>query len=142
MIDPTTYDSGSPQRATGAGGSAPSNPNFLGTTYRKITPEELARIAAENTVPKSEQAIPSGFEKVNHPAHYGGADNPYEAIKVIEAWLRPLLEVAPSVAFHIGTCLRYIARAGLKPGETPIDDLKKARWYLDRAIVRLEKLGG
>jgi hypothetical protein len=25
-------------------------------------------------------------EAVNHPAHYGGADNPYEAIKVIEAW--------------------------------------------------------
>lgn len=25
-------------------------------------------------------------ETVNHPAHYGGADNPYEAIKVIEAW--------------------------------------------------------
>ena len=25
-------------------------------------------------------------EEVNHPDHYGGADNPYEAIKVIEAW--------------------------------------------------------
>ena len=26
-------------------------------------------------------------EKVDHPSHYGGADNPYEAIKVIEGWL-------------------------------------------------------
>lgn len=25
-------------------------------------------------------------DAVNHPAHYGGEDNPYEAIKVIEAW--------------------------------------------------------
>ena len=25
-------------------------------------------------------------EKVNHPPHYGGEGNPYEAIKVIEAW--------------------------------------------------------
>lgn len=27
-------------------------------------------------------------DSVNHPSHYGGADNPYEAIKVIEAWLK------------------------------------------------------
>jgi hypothetical protein len=25
-------------------------------------------------------------EHVNHPTHYGGEDNPYEAIKVIDAW--------------------------------------------------------
>lgn len=43
---------------------------------------------------------------VNHPPHYGGADNPYEAIKVIEAW---------GLGFCVGNAVKYIARAGKKP---------------------------
>lgn len=70
-------------------------------------------------------------EQVNHPAHYGGADNPYEAIKVIEAW---------ELGFNLGNAVKYIARAGKKgPGLT---DLKKARWYLDRAIANMEPPNG
>lgn len=69
-------------------------------------------------------------EAINHPAHYGGADNLYEAIKVIEAW---------ELGFHLGNTVKYISRAGLKPGEPPLKDLKKARWYLDRKIALLEK---
>jgi hypothetical protein len=65
-------------------------------------------------------------ETVDHPAHYGGADNPYEAIKVIEAW---------GVGFCLGNAIKYIARAG-KKGDL-VEDLKKARWYLDREIQRL-----
>jgi hypothetical protein len=65
-------------------------------------------------------------ESVNHPAHYGG-DTPYEAIKVIEAW---------GLGFHLGNAVKYISRAGKKGSE--IEDLKKARWYLDRWIERLE----
>ena len=61
---------------------------------------------------------------VDHPAHYGGADNPYEAIKVIEAW---------KLGFHLGNTVKYIARAERK-GAT-IQDLEKARWYLDREIA-------
>lgn len=66
-------------------------------------------------------------EAVNHPKHYGGADNPYEAIKVIEAW---------SLGFCLGNAVKYIARAG-KKGDV-IEDLKKARWYLDREIATHE----
>lgn len=62
-------------------------------------------------------------ETVNHPDHYGGKDNPYEAIKVIEAW---------ELNFRLGNCVKYIARAGKKSDY--IEDLKKARWYLDREI--------
>lgn len=65
------------------------------------------------------------YEKIDHPSHYGGADNPYEVIKVIEAW---------GLGFNLGTVLRYIGRAGHKPGEPPLDDLKKAAWYLNREI--------
>lgn len=67
-------------------------------------------------------------EQINHPQHYGGADNPYEAIKVIEAW---------GLGFSLGNTVKYISRAGKKDSE--IQDLKKARWYLDREIERLEK---
>lgn len=64
-------------------------------------------------------------EQVDHPAHYGGKDNPYEAIKVIEAW---------ELGFCLGNTVKYICRAGKKDGV--VKDLKKARWYLDREIAR------
>ncbi len=74
--------------------------------------------------------IPSGVpEEVDHPAHYGGVDNPYEAIKVIEAW---------SLGFCLGNVVKYISRAGKKAESTLLKDLKKARWYLDREIQMLE----
>jgi hypothetical protein len=66
---------------------------------------------------------------IDHPTHYGGADNPYEAIKVIEAW---------QLDFHIGNAVKYISRAGKKDPNKIVEDLRKARWYIDRAIQRLE----
>lgn len=67
-------------------------------------------------------------EKFNHPEHYGG-DTTYEAIKVIEAW---------KLGFHLGNAVKYICRAGKKPDTSLLDDLKKAKWYLDRKIAELE----
>jgi hypothetical protein len=67
-------------------------------------------------------------ESVNHPSHYGGADNPYEAIKVVEAW---------GLNFCLGNVVKYISRAGKK--DDALEDLKKARWYLDREITNLER---
>lgn len=67
-------------------------------------------------------------EAVNHPSHYGGEDNPYEAIKVIDAW---------GLGFCLGNTVKYIARAGKK--RKRLQDLKKARWYLDHEIEKLEK---
>lgn len=74
--------------------------------------------------------MPTETSKIAHPAHYGGADDPFEAIKVIEAW---------SLGFHLGNVLKYISRVGKKPGTTRVEDLKKARWYLDREIERIER---
>lgn len=65
--------------------------------------------------------------KVDHPTHYGGADNTYEAIKVIEAW---------ELGFNLGNTVKYISRAGKK--DDMLQDLEKARWYLDREIVKLK----
>jgi len=69
-------------------------------------------------------------EMVNNPLHYGGADNPYEAIKVIEAW---------ELDFHLGNTVKYISRAGIKNPEKELEDLKKAAWYLQRKIDNLTK---
>jgi hypothetical protein len=66
-------------------------------------------------------------ETVNHPEHYGG-DTTYEAIKVIEAW---------GLDFHLGNTVKYLARAGKKG--VLVEDLMKARWYLDRRIAQLER---
>lgn len=69
-------------------------------------------------------------ESVNHPAHYGGADNPYEAIKVIEAW---------QLGFCLGNAVKYISRAGRKDPAKTVEDLRKASWYLNHEIEKLSK---
>jgi len=69
-------------------------------------------------------------DNVNHPGHYGGEDNPYEAIKVIEAW---------ELDFCLGNVVKYISRAGKKGEWKHLEDLKKAQWYLNREISRIEK---
>jgi len=69
--------------------------------------------------------------KIDHPAHYGGARNPHEHVKCAEAW--GLVQNA-----FLYNATKYICRVGKKAGADPLEDLKKARWYLDRAIKRLE----
>lgn len=73
-----------------------------------------------------ESSIPK--ETVNHPSHYGG-DVPLEHWKVAVAlgWLNN--------AF-IYNCTKYLWRYNKKGN--PLEDLKKARWYLDHEITRLE----
>ena len=68
-------------------------------------------------------------EAVNHPAHYGGADNPYEVIKVLYAWKL-------DTNFCLGNVVKYIVRHEHK--NSALEDLKKARWYLDEHIKHLE----
>lgn len=63
--------------------------------------------------------------RVDHPAHYGGANDPYEAIKVIEAW---------RMNYHLGNVLKYICRADRRG--VPVEDLQKAKWFLEREIAR------
>lgn len=67
-------------------------------------------------------------EVINHPGHYGG-DTPYEVIKVIHAW---------GLNFNLGNAVKYIARAGKKNPKKHIEDLEKARFYLDYEIKRLK----
>lgn len=71
-------------------------------------------------------------EQVNHPPHYGGANDPYEAIKVIEAW---------KLGFCLGNCIKYLSRAGKKADNSYLQDLKKAAWYLNREIEAHQQHG-
>lgn len=65
------------------------------------------------------------------PAHYGGANNTYEAIKVIEAW---------ELNFSLGNVVKYISRAGKKENTTALQDLLKAKKYLEFEIAKHEAL--
>lgn len=73
-------------------------------------------------------------EWVNHPAHYNRGK--YETIDVIEDW---------NLNFSLGSVIKYISRCGAKDDpsmtieEKSLEDLKKARFYLDREIQRREK---
>lgn len=69
-------------------------------------------------------------ENVNHPAHYqfGGI----EVIDAVEAW-------GFGEGFNRGNAIKYIARAGRKNQGTEIEDLEKAKWYIEREIERLRK---
>ncbi len=66
------------------------------------------------------------MSNVNHPKHYN--IGLVEVIDAIEAW---------KLNFHLGNVVKYIARAEYK--QNPIEDLKKASWYLNREIKRREK---
>ena len=73
---------------------------------------------------------PPAKEAVDHPPHYGGAENVYEAIKVIDAW---------GLGFCLGNTVKYIARAGKKDPKAELEDLKKSLWYLQHRIEQLKK---
>ena len=60
-------------------------------------------------------------DKINHPAHY--TFGKIEPLDVIEDW---------KLGYHLGNVVKYIARAPYKG--TGLEDLKKARFYLDRYI--------
>ena len=65
-------------------------------------------------------------DMIDHPAHYNATE--FEPIDVIEDW---------SLGYHLGCAVKYIARHTHKG--KPLEDLKKARWYIDRAIAQMEK---
>jgi hypothetical protein len=71
----------------------------------------------------------NNMEQVNHPEHYGGESNPYEAIKVIDNW---------ELGFSLGNTVKYISRAGKKDPTKELEDLRKAKFYLDYHIEKLE----
>ena len=64
-------------------------------------------------------------DPVNHPQHYTEHPSGVECIQITE-----------HMSFCLGNAVKYIWRADLK--HDAIEDLKKARWYIDREIQRRE----
>ena len=65
-------------------------------------------------------------DPVNHPPHYTAHPSGVECVQITE-----------HMNFCLGNAMKYLWRAGLK-GDA-VEDLKKANWYIEREISRLEK---
>lgn len=64
-----------------------------------------------------------------NPAHYKeGFSNGAEPI-----------DIAENLSFNKGSAMKYLARAGKKPGADEIQDLEKALWYINREIERIKR---
>lgn len=70
--------------------------------------------------------VKTSDDLVNHPPHYTAHPSGVECIEITEHF-----------NFCRGNAIKYLWRAGDK-GDI-IEDLKKARWYVDREIARVEK---
>lgn len=81
-------------------------------------PSESDKLAMEKLKPA---------EHVNHPAHYGGEDNPYEVIKVLRQW-----DIHLARGFCWGSLIKYTARAGKKGSS--VEDRRKAEWYASELV--------
>lgn len=68
------------------------------------------------------------YDNIDHPKHYIEGRK-YEPIDVIQDW---------KLDFCLGNALKYISRAGRKDKEKTVEDIKKARWYLERFIAEHE----
>lgn len=96
--------------------------------------DELGLSASKVSIPNNNVQHPvhyggadNPYEAINHPEHYGGENNPYEAIKVIEAY---------DFDFITGNIVKYLFRHKKKNG---FEDLKKAQWYMTRLVEREQK---
>lgn len=67
------------------------------------------------------------YDNVN-PEHYRRLGE-YSAVHVVAKW---------GLSYCLGNALKYVQRAGTKPGATTVEDLKKAVWYLNREIHLLD----
>lgn len=69
------------------------------------------------------------YDFVDHPSHYNPGQ--FEVIKIIRAY---------NLNFSRGNAIKYLLRAGKKPDQSQIQDLRKAIWYIEDEIKALEGL--
>lgn len=73
------------------------------------------------------------MSEINHPEHYQGD------IEVIDIIRQGTEGLTGEQAFNVGNVIKYVMRHNKKNG---VEDLKKAAWYLDRAIKNMEDKSG
>lgn len=74
-----------------------------------------------------EDKVEQANDPVNRPSHY--TDGKIEVIEFIED---------KKLGFCLGNAIKYIARAGKKDPTKTLEDLNKAKWYIERRIKELE----
>lgn len=94
------------------------------------TPVKTNRIFSYSDVPY--EHVETKDRKVDHPNHYQSYG--MEVIDVIDCFCE---DCKGSEAFYVGNILKYVCRFKKKNG---VEDLKKARWYLNRLIDDLDSL--
>jgi hypothetical protein len=85
-------------------------------------------LSPETDLDKALALIENKADVVNHPSHY--TDGKIEVIDFIED---------KKLGFCLGNAIKYIARAGKKDPTKEVEDLKKARWYIERRIKEIEE---
>lgn len=85
-------------------------------------------------VPPVDEVFPAVEDNVNHPSHYTSHPSGVECIEITEHY-----------DFCVGNAIKYLWRAGLKQDadktelDKELEDLQKAKWYIDRKISLLTK---
>lgn len=82
-----------------------------------------------NALERAKQLVPSMSDPVNHPSHYTSHPSGVECITITQHH-----------NFCIGSAMKYLWRQGLKEGSSSVQDLEKAKWYIQAEINRIAEL--
>ena len=100
--------------------------------YKKDDGEKAKRTSYEPTgwyLLSADGEFVDNVDSVSHPSHYAdGWSNGAEVIDLTE-----------HLSFCAGNVVKYVCRAGRKDPDKYVEDLEKARWYLDREIERVKR---
>lgn len=95
--------------------------------YKKI--KEMQQMIESLSLKKNQKE--TNQDEVNHPSHYTSDPSGIECIQITR-----------HRNFNIGNAIKYLWRAGLKDGNSDIQDLQKAVWYIQDEIERLQTQKG
>jgi len=98
--------------------------------YCGVNAEEEYGIPFHGMITEENMMTAQFQSNVNHPKHYTSHPSGVECIQITE-----------HMNFCLGNAIKYIWRAGEKDQTKEIEDLQKARWYLEREIARRREQG-
>ena len=96
-----------------------------GRVMKPFDPDNVSSQGISNAVRRDMGLDRADDDPVNHPSHY----KQYTGFEVID--------ITEQLNFNRGNAVKYILRAGFKDDE--MEDLRKAQFYINREIERLEK---
>ena len=96
----------------------------MSNEYKQMVEEAPLNIGYEDAVVN---------DAVNHPKHYTSSEAKCSCGKTIEC-----IQIVENMEFNLGNAMKYIWRCDLK--KDAIEDLQKAKWYLEREIAKRSKL--